>query len=99
MTQFNVKVEDPSLLESVATSIDKRFSTDTEPTTQPEKAFANTAIDLIELIRFSRWIGLACVFAVIALVEAMCLTVERCLNKHFENIGIFKALPWVGNII
>ena len=101
VTQFNVKVEDPSLLESVATSIDKRFSTDTEPTTtQPEKAFfANTAMDLIELIRFSRWIGLACVFAVIALVgNTILLTVRGKISEHalLKTLGYSKLyLGWV----
>ena len=47
------------MLKRVANEIDERFSTDTEPTsTQPEKAL-QMAMELIELIRFSRWIGLA----------------------------------------
>ncbi len=96
VTQFNVQVSGPSMLESVANIIDERFSTDTEPTsTLPEKAFfANTAMELIELIRFSRWIGLACVIAVIALVaNTILLTVNGKISEHavLKTLGYSKA--------
>lgn len=101
VTQFNVKVIDPSMLKKVASKIDKRFSTDIEPTsTQPEKAFfANTAMELIELIRFSRWIGLACVIAVVALVaNTILLTVNGKISEHavLKTLGYSKlSIGWM----
>ena len=95
VTQFNVKVTDPSEIGNVAQSIDKRFSSDTEPTsTQPEKAFfANTALELIELIRFTRWIGIACVFAVIGLVaNSILLSVRGRISEYavLKTLGYSK---------
>ena len=89
------------MLKKVANEIDERFSTDTEPTsTQPEKAFfANTAMELIELIRFSRWIGLACVVAVVALVaNTVLLTVNGKISEHavLKTLGYTKLyIGWL----
>lgn len=101
VTQFNVKVTEPALLNRVANEIDQRFSTDTEPTsTLPEKAFfANTAMELIELIRFSRWIGLACIIAVITLVaNTILLTVNGKISEHavLKTLGYSKSyITWM----
>ena len=97
VTQFNVKVNDSSLLKRVAGDIDQRFKSDTEPTsTQPEKAFfANTATELIELIRFSRWIGLACVCAVVGLIaNSILLTVRGKISEHavLKTLGYSKIM-------
>ena len=97
VTQFNVKVNDSSLLKRVAGAIDQRFKSDTEPTsTQPEKAFfANTATELIELIRFSRWIGLACVCAVVGLIaNSILLTVRGKISEHavLKTLGYSKIM-------
>jgi putative ABC transport system permease protein len=97
VTQFNVKVNDSSLIESVSHAIDQRFKSDTEPTsTQPEKAFfANTATELIELIRFSRWIGLACVCAVVGLItNSILLTVRGKISEHavLKTLGYSKIM-------
>ena len=101
VTQFNVKVADPSEIDNVAQAIDKRFSSDTEPTsTQPEKAFfANTALELIELIRFTRWIGIACVFAVIGLVaNSILLSVRGRISEYavLKTLGYSKfSITWI----
>lgn len=97
VTQFNVKVNDSSLIKSVSHAIDQRFKSDTEPTsTQPEKAFfANTATELIELIRFSRWIGLACVCAVVGLIaNSILLTVRGKISEHavLKTLGYSKIM-------
>jgi len=97
VTQFNVKVNDSSLLKRVAGDIDQRFKSDTEPTsTQPEKAFfANTATELIELIRFSRWIGLACVCAVVGLIaNSIPFTVRGKISEHavLKTLGYSKIM-------
>ena len=79
VTQFNVRVSDPSQLEPVAGAIDARFASDSAPTTtRPEKAFfAQTARDMIEMIRFTRWIGLGAVVAVLGLVANALLLAAR----------------------
>ena len=79
VTQFNVRVNASEDLEPVAEAIDARFRSETEPTTtQPEKAFlAQTARELIDLIGFTRWIGLGAVLAVLGLIGNAVLLVVR----------------------
>ncbi len=79
VTQFNVRVERSEDLDRVADAIDERFGSDQQPTnTRPEKAFfAETAKELIELIGFTRWLGLGAVIAVMALVANAVLLVVR----------------------
>ncbi|MBF0196207.1 MAG: ABC transporter permease [Planctomycetes bacterium] len=70
VTQFNVKVVDFKQMESIARIIDDTFRYDREPThTRPEKSFiASTAKDMIQLVAFTRWLGLAAVIAVLMLI-------------------------------
>lgn len=85
VTQFNVRVEKSSDLKPVAEAIDARFKSDQMPTnTRPEKAFfAETAGQLIELIGFTRWLGLAAVMAVVALVaNAISLMVRSRIKEN-----------------
>ncbi|MDA0767085.1 MAG: ABC transporter permease [Verrucomicrobia bacterium] len=79
VTQFNVKVDSADQLESVAAKIDETFRSDSQPTnTRPEKAFfAETAREMIELIGFTRWLGLGAVAAVLGLVANAVLLVVR----------------------
>ncbi len=79
VTQFNVKVESADLLDSIASKIDETFKSDQQPTnTRPEKAFfADTAKQMIELIGFTRWLGLGAVFAVLGLVANAVLLIVR----------------------
>lgn len=79
VTQFNVRVNRAEDLEPVAAAIDERFNSEAEPTmTQPEKAFfAQTARELIDLIGFTRWIGLGAVIAVVGLIGNAVLLVVR----------------------
>jgi putative ABC transport system permease protein len=79
VTQFNVRVQSSADLKPVAAAIDERFKSDQSPTnTRPEKAFfAETAGQLIELIGFTRWLGLGAVVAVIALVGNSILLIVR----------------------
>ena len=79
VTQFNVRVENPDDKETVAASIDKLFAGDSAPThTRPEKAFfAQTARDLLEMVGFTRWIGLGAVLAVLGLVANALLLAAR----------------------
>ena len=95
VTQFNVKVTDVSQLKPVSKRIDALFLHDREPTnTRPEKAFvAQTAKDMIDLIRFTRWIGLAAVFAVLTLV---CNTVILAVRGRAREIAVLQAVGYRG---
>jgi putative ABC transport system permease protein len=79
VTQFNVRVASADLLEPVAEQIDALFKSDAAPTTtRPEQAFfAQTAKDMIEMISFTRWIGLGAVLAVLGLVANALLLAAR----------------------
>lgn len=79
VTQFNVKVASADLLEEVADKIDETFRSDSQPTnTRPEKAFfAETAKQMVELIGFTRWLGLGAVAAVLGLVANAVLLIVR----------------------
>ena len=98
VTQFNVRVHRAEDVERVGKAIDERFRTDQQPTdTKPEKAFfAETASELIELIRFTRWLGVGAVLAVAALVANALLLVVRGRVK--EN-AVLRTLGYPGRAI
>lgn len=98
VTQFNVKVEDPAQLEPVARAIDETFRSDPEPTyTQPETAFvARVAGDAVALVRFTRYLGWACLAAVLALVgNAIVLSVQDRIKEH----AVLQTLGFGGGLI
>jgi putative ABC transport system permease protein len=84
VTQFNVRVNSSDQLARVAKEIDAYFTSEQAPTrTRPEKAFfADTAAELIELVGFSRWLGLGAVAAVLGLVANAVLLVVRARVKE-----------------
>lgn len=97
VTQFNVKVEESSLLEPVSKSIDELFRTAQEPTaTFGEKAFiGRLADDIIELVGFARWLGLGCLAAVLALVaNSIILGVQSRISEHavLQTLGFKSGL-------
>lgn len=98
VTQFNVRVNSSSDLKRVAETIDERFRSGQEPTdTRPEKAFfAETAAQLIELIGFTRWLGIGAVIAVAGLVANALLLVVRGRVK--EN-AVLRTLGYPGRAI
>lgn len=98
VTQFNVRVNRSADLKPVAAAIDERFKSDQSPTdTRPEKAFfAETASQLIELIGFTRWLGLGAVIAVIALVANAILLMVRGRVK--EN-AVLRTLGYPARAI
>lgn len=102
VTQFNVRVSGPDRLEPVAAKIDALFAADQEPTTtRPEQAFfAQTAQDMIEMIHFTRWIGLGAVFAVLGLVANALLLAARGRIKEsaiLQTIGFSR--PSIGAVM
>ncbi len=98
VTQFNVRVNTSADLKPVAAAIDARFKSAQQPTnTRPEKAFfAESAGQLIELIGFTRWLGLGAVIAVIGLVANAILLVVRGRVK--EN-AVLRTLGYPGRAI
>lgn len=96
VTQFNVRVASTELLEPVANQIDAIFKSDSAPTTtRPEQAFfAQTAKDMIEMISFTRWIGLGAVLAVLGLVaNALLLAARGRIQESaiFQTIGFHRV--------
>jgi len=98
VTQFNVKVADPSLLDPVAKEIDAVFASAQEPTaTFTEKAFiGRIADDIIELVGFARWLGLGCLAAVLALVaNSIVLGVQSRVSEH----AVLQTLGYSGRLV
>lgn len=97
VTQFNVKVDDPQNLESVAQAIDAEFARDPEPTqTSAEKAFvARAAADVVNLVGFTQYLGWGCLAAVLALVgNAIVLSVQDRIKEHavLQTLGFRSGL-------
>jgi len=102
VTQFNVKVDDPSKLDAVSAEIDALFASAEQPTTtRSEKAFvAQVAGDMIELIGFTRYLGWGCLVAVLALVgNAIVLSVQDRIKEHaiLQTLGYPSSL--IGRLI
>lgn len=98
VTQFSVRVEDPAQMEAVAAAIDAQFASAQEPTeTRSEKAHvARAAGDLLELVRFTHYVGVGCAFAVLALVgNAIVLAVQGRVVDH----AVMQTLGYPGHLI
>ena len=98
VTEFLVKVNDPRELNKVAQLIDAEFKHDAAPTqTRSEKAFvAGAAGDLLELIGFTRWLGLGCVAAVLALVAN---TVVLSVQDRVREFAVLQTLGFTSSLI
>jgi len=97
VTQFTVRVDDPTQLTVVADAIDAEFRGEADPTTtRPEKAFvAQAGADIIEIVGFTRWLGWGCLAAVLGLVaNAMVLSVQDRIKEHavFQTLGFRSGL-------
>lgn len=109
VTQFNVQVDSAEQLEPVADRIDALFASDSAPTnTRPEKAFfAQTAQDLIDIIKFTRWLGFGAVLAVLGLVANALLLVARGRVKEnailqtlgFPRRSVGTLMIWEGILL
>ncbi len=98
VTQFNVRVDDPERLEEIAAAIDEVFAADQDPTTtRSEKAFvARAAADAMELIGFTRWVGLGCLAAVLGLVaNALVLNVQ----DRVRDIAVLQTLGYTSALV
>jgi len=102
VTQFNVLVEEPSLLDEVAAGIDAGFAHAEAPTsTWVEKEFVARAVtDVIEIVEFAGWLGwgsLAAVFGLVA--NAIILSVRDRIRDHaiLQTLGFSHGL--IGRLI
>lgn len=97
VTQFTVRVDDPSKMAQVAEAIDAEFRAEADPTmTSPEKAFvAQAGADIVEIVRFTQWLGWGCLAAVLALVaNAIVLSVQDRIKEHavLQTLGFRSGL-------
>lgn len=97
VTQFDVKVDDPSRLDAVAAAIDQEFRNAQQPThTSSEKGFiARAAADIVNLVGFLRILGWGCVAAVLALIgNAVVLNVQDRIRDHaiLQTVGFTQCL-------
>ncbi len=102
VTQFNVRVDDASVLDRVAQAIDGEFAVAEHPTTtRSEKAFvAYAAADMVELVAFTRYLAWGCIAAVLTLIgNAIVLSVQDRVKDHavLQTLGYS---PWlIGRLI
>lgn len=97
VTQFNVRVTEPSQLDTVASAIDELFGNAQSPTwTSSEKEFVSRAIvDIIRLTSFAGWLGFGSLVAVFALVvNTISLSVRDRIRDHavMQTIGYSEFL-------
>jgi putative ABC transport system permease protein len=98
VTQFTVRVDSPDNLERVAAAIDDELRSEADPTTtRPEKAFvAQAGADIVELVRFTRWLGWGCLAVVMGLVaNAIVLGVHDRIKEH----AVLQTLGFRSNLI
>lgn len=95
VTQFGVTVQDPTQLDAVARAIDEAFASEADPThTAPEQAFlARAAGDLLDLVGFTRWVGLGAIGAVLLLAANTALLAARGRIREF---AIFQTIGFAG---
>lgn len=96
VTQFNVVVDTPQQMDTVATQIDDMFHSDQSPThTRAERAFvAEVAGDIVHIVGVVRYLGWACLAAVLALIcNAMALSVQDRIvdNAVLQTLGYRRA--------
>ncbi len=97
VTQFNVAVDKPELMQPVAEAIDFLFKDDQAPTsTFSEKAFAaRAAADALAIVGFTRWMAWACAAAMLMLVaNAIVLSVQDRVRDHavLQTLGFAPSL-------
>ena len=98
VTQFLVRVTDPTQLDAVAERVDAELKTEQDPTTtRSEKAFtARAAGDVMELVRFASWVAIGCAAAVLALVaNAIVLSVQ----DRVRDLAVFETLGYTGRLL
>ncbi len=95
VTQFEVRIDDPSSARRVALEIDSLFATAEAPTsTRPRAEFLDAATrELREILRFARAFGLVCVLVVIVLVAN---TVLLAVAERRREFGVYLTVGYGG---
>ncbi len=91
VTQMEVRITDGERADAISQQIDDLFATAEEPTdTRSQVAFLKGATrDLREILRFGRWLGMACVLVVLALVAN---TVVMSAQDRIREFGVLRSL-------
>jgi len=97
VTMYEVHVSDPARADAIAKVVDQRirdkFTVHTE--TRPQKAYFRQAIsDLVEIIGFTRWLGIVCVGVVGVLVaNSVIMAAQDRVKEHavLQTIGYSGA--------
>lgn len=97
VTRFDVRLAPGAAPDAVADAIDAEFAPDPDPTaTSPEQAFvAQAAADVLAIVRFAGWLGIAALAAVLALVgNAIALATLDRAREHavMQTIGFRPTL-------
>jgi len=92
-TQFDVIVTDPAASESIAAAIDARLAIEPEPTrTTPEKAFvAQAAGEVLGLVAFARWVGLAAGATILAVLAN---TILIAVRSRIQELAVMVVLGY-----
>jgi putative ABC transport system permease protein len=95
VTQFEVKVSDPSRGRAIAEEIDAMLATSSAPTdTRAKQAFLESATgDLRELLAFGRWFGAGCVIVMLVLVAN---TVAMSVQERRSELALLRTLGFRG---
>jgi putative ABC transport system permease protein len=98
VTQFDVTVRDPAAMAPVAAAIDALFASEAEPTrTAPEKAFvAQAAGEVLGLVAFARWVGLAAAAAVLVVLAN---TVLIAVRSRVKELAVMAVVGYGGRAI
>ncbi|MCO6459692.1 MAG: ABC transporter permease [Pirellulaceae bacterium] len=93
VTQHEVHLEDATDPDTVAREIDQALrSGPVATTTRPRSAFqASTLADLVDLVRFARWLGLACLGLVLSIVgTTTVMGVQDRVREHaiLQTLGL-----------
>ncbi len=96
VTQFEVALKSADSAETVANRIDSNFKVDEVQTdTKTHKAhLASATGDLLNLIRFTRWLGLLCVGVVLALTAN---TIYVMVQDRVQEHAVLQTLGFVGH--
>lgn len=91
VTQFEVLAGEGEEVERIAREIDGLFATAEEPTdTRPRVAYLESATrDLREILRFGRYLAMACVVVVLSLVAN---TVMMSVQERVREMGVMRAV-------
>ena len=96
VTQFDVRVKDSGDLDAIAAAIDERFAADQAPTTTRAGTahVARAATDVIALVEFARWLGIAGLAAVFALVAN---AIVLSMRSRQREVSILQTLGFTGS--